>query len=288
MNAFSKLFLHLLLLVCLSQTVLHAQYDTRYVGLSNETIDGELYTVVEMTRKDDKVKVKYFAGKDASGKSVYKRYQEWSKNKKIISVCTGTYYDHFDRPVGICIDEGYTVNNARVEDMDGLVIVYASGEIMAADLDMGPVSLKGNNGMATFDLVNAFERSRFFAWSKDQKATVFQSHLLCYNNVLRFEGTGSSSQRQRRFLAVTKDADQYLHYYLVNIESANTLYKATKKVIKFLSRYTNDIHCIINLDTGRANAFQVRDAKGRIVNEDGFRGEISLNNSKNLLVFYFE
>ena len=281
-------FIPFFLLFIHSYTKLSAQYDTRYVGLSNETIDGELYTVVEMTRKDERVKVKYFAGKDASGKSVYKRYQEWSKNKSIVSVCTGTYYDHYDKPVGICIDEGFTVNNAKMENMDGLVIVYNTGEIIASDLEKGPVTVKDRQGNKLFDLRNAFDRSRFFLWSKENKATVFQSHLLCYKNELRFIGTGSSSQRQRRFLAVTRDADQYLHYYLVNIESANTLYKATKKLIKFLGRYTNDIQCVINLDTGRANAYEVRDAKGRIIDEDGFRGEISLKNSKNLLVFYFE
>jgi hypothetical protein len=276
------------ILLLLSFQYVRAQYDTRYVGLSNETIDGELYTVVEMTRKDGRVKVKYFAGKDLSGKSVFKRYQEWSKGKSIISVCTGTYYDHYDRPVGICIDDGRTVNNAKVDDMDGLVVVYNSGEIVASDLDKGPISFKDSKGSTQFDLRNTFDRSRFFNWSKENKATVFQSHLLCYQNEMRFVGTGSSSQRKRRFLAVTKDPDQYLHYYLVNIESANTLFKATKKLVKFLGRYTKDIHCVINLDTGRANAYEVRDSKGRIIDEDGFRGEISLKNSKNLLVFYFE
>jgi hypothetical protein len=41
-------------------SILNAQYNENYVSVSSETIENELYSVIEMTRKDERVKVKYF------------------------------------------------------------------------------------------------------------------------------------------------------------------------------------------------------------------------------------
>jgi uncharacterized protein YigE (DUF2233 family) len=108
-------------------SILNAQYNENYVSVSSETIENELYSVIEMTRKDERVKVKYFADKDLAGRSVYQRYLTWSKNKSIIASCSGTYYGMDNKPVGICIDEGQTVNKAEAA-MDALVLVYRTGE----------------------------------------------------------------------------------------------------------------------------------------------------------------
>lgn len=115
------------------QGVAMAQYDSDYVGTSTEVIDKEKYTVVEMTRKDQRIKVKYFADKDYNGKSVYSRYRDWSRNRSVVCASVGTYFDKSKRPVGICIDDGYIINRTEM-DMDGLVIVYKTGESLRPTL----------------------------------------------------------------------------------------------------------------------------------------------------------
>ena len=265
-----------------------SQYDQNYVSLTVETVEGEIYTVVEMTRKDERVKVKYFADKDQDGRSVYQRYLNWSKNKSIISVCSGTYYDGNEIPVGICIDDGYIVNKSEENLMDGLVIVYKTGGIVASDLKEGNLSVQANAVSTTLNLRNAFDRQKFFNWSVSNSATVFQTHLLYYKNNLRVGTNGSPVVRERRFLAVAKDADNYVRYYLVNLPSGNTLFNATNKIVKLLGSYTSNILFVINLDTGAQDSYQVRDYLGRVKQEKGFTGPLSLDKAKNLLVFYFE
>jgi hypothetical protein len=99
---------------------------------------------------------------------------------------------------------------------------------------------------------------------------------------------GDKELRERRFLAVARDDENKIRYYLINLKGNNTLYNATVKVEGHLKNYTDNIIYIINLDTGAQDYFEVREAKGQMMNEPGFKGNKPLNVSKNLLVFYFE
>ena len=99
---------------------------------------------------------------------------------------------------------------------------------------------------------------------------------------------GDKELRERRFLAVARDDENKIRYYLINLKGNNTLYNATVKVEGHLKNYTDNIIYIINLDTGAQDYFEVREAKGQVMSEPGFKGNKPLNVSKNLLVFYFE
>ena len=160
-----------------------AQYSENYVSVSSETIDNEIYSVIEMTRKDERVKVKYFADKDLAGRTVYQRYLTWSKNKSIIASCSGTYYGMDNKPVGICIDEGQTVNKAEAA-MDALVLVYRTGGIVVTDLKEGNLTVQNGAENLSLNLKNPVDRTKFFLWSKENYATVFQTHLLYYKNLM--------------------------------------------------------------------------------------------------------
>ena len=264
-----------------------AQYNENYVSVSSETIDNEIYSVIEMTRKDERVKVKYFADKDLAGRSVYQRYLTWSKNKSIIASCSGTYYGMDNKPVGICIDEGQTVNKAEAA-MDALVLVYRTGGIVVTDLKEGNLTVQNGAENLSLNLKNPVDRTKFFLWSKENYATVFQTHLLYYKNKLRVGANGDKELRERRFLAVARDDENKIRYYLINLKGNNTLYNATVKVEGHLKNYTDNIIYIINLDTGAQDYFEVREAQGKVMSEPGFKGNKPLNVSKNLLVFYFE
>jgi hypothetical protein len=280
-------FLSLALLV---HTLLHAQYDPSFAATGKETIENEMYSVVEMTRKDQRVKVKYFADIDASGKSVYNRYLEWSRNRSIICVSVGTYFDDSGRPVGICIDDGRIINRTDEKKMDGLVIVYKTGGIVATNIKEGNLTLQNSSGASTvLDLKNTLDRQKFFRWAEENDATVFQTHLLYYKNEFKIGADNSSqTKRERRMLAVARDEDANIRYYVVNLKSQNTLYNATKKIVSYLNEKTDDIIYLINLDTGYQDAMQVRRPDGKVINEPAFTGVESLSVAKNLIAFYFE
>ena len=124
-----------------------AQYNDNYVQAKTAKINGDEIKVVKMSRKDNHVKVKYFAAKD-NGKSVYDRYRSWSANKSIIAYSSGTYMDLcggnplLANPVGVCFDAGKLVNARIKDDMDGLIIVYATGGVVASNLKEGNLSVK--------------------------------------------------------------------------------------------------------------------------------------------------
>ena len=268
-----------------------AQYDGDYAGIGTEIIDNEKYTVVEMTRKDQRIKVKYFADKDYSGKSVYSRYLEWSRNRSVVCASVGTYFDDSRRPVGICIDDGYIINRTEM-NMDGLVIVYKTGGIVATNIKEGNLTVQSpEGGSMVLNIRNSLDRSRFFKWAQENNATVFQSHLLYYKNEMKISSVNSKSDmRERRMLGVAKDDEGNIRYYVINLKSYNTLYNATEKIVRYLKKKSGitDVVFLINLDTGFQDAFQVRRPDGSIITNKDFTGEKELSVAQNLLVFYFE
>jgi hypothetical protein len=251
-----------------------------------------------MSRKDGHIKVKYFACKE-NGKLVYNRYNDWAKNKNIIAYSAGTYMDICDQnsyqkatPVGVCFDNGNMVNGSIKDNMDGLVIVYATGGAVASNLKEGNLSIKeSSTGISNVvDIRKPIDFMRFKNWAAIEDATIFQTHLLYYKDQLGVGTNGSSSTRERRFLAVCKDEDDNVVHCLVNLAGNNTLYDATVKVVDYLKRSSdmNSIIFMVNLDTGCQNIFQAYDSKGRIVPGDGFNGTTPITQASNLLVYYYE
>ena len=271
-----------------------AQYDARYVETSSTTMDREKYYIIKMSRKDERVKVKYFAGKDYNGTSVYKRFNEWSRNKNIIAYSSGTYMDFCDpsiaTPVGICLDNGNPVNTVIKDNLDGLAIVYATGGMVATNLKNGDLTITNSDKTSKkIDLRNAFQRAEFFKWAKESEATVFQTHLFCFKNDLMVFSNGSTIKQPRRFLAVGYQSGVIKHIIL-NIPGNNTVYDASIKAVKFLKMEENidNISFLINLDTGCQNVFQTRNADGTVDIRAGFNGAEPLSTATNLIVYYYE
>jgi hypothetical protein len=83
-----------------------------------------------LNKAGQRIKAKYFAAPDI-GKTVYKRYLDWSTRiKNIVLVSSGTYMDECDnaetaKPVGLTIDNGVPVTETLItKKMDALVIIY--------------------------------------------------------------------------------------------------------------------------------------------------------------------
>lgn len=141
------------------------------------------------------------------------------------------------------------------------------------------------------NLRNSLDRSKFFKWAQDNSATVFQSHLLYHKNEMKISPMNSNpDKRERRMLAVAKDDEGNVRYYMINLKSYNTLYNATEKIVRYLKNKSEitEIVFLINLDTGYQDAFQVRRSDGSIISDRDFSGELSLEVAQNLIIFYFE
>ena len=283
-------------LLAISFSFCKAQYDPEYVDTKTAKIDGDEVNLVKMSRKGSRVKVKYFASRE-NGKLVYSRYLEWARNKKIIAYSSGTYMNNCEdariaTPVGVCFDDGKLVNAQIKDQMDALTIVYATGGIVASNLKEGNLTVKesSSGNSKTLNLRNGFDFSSFKSWSGQEGATVFQTHLLYYKNNIAVGTNGSSTERERRVLAVCKDEDDNIIYYLINLAGNNTLYNATEKVSRFLleKEFMDNIVFIINLDTGCQNVFQAYNYNGSELDGDGFNGKTPLSNASNLIVFYYE
>ncbi len=270
-----------------------AQYSEDYVEVYSTNIGGENYSIVKMSRKDERVKIKYFAGKDFTGRSVYERYLTWSKNKNIIALSSGAYMNgcdvSFSRPDGLCIDNG-TVLNRDFKSFDGLVIAFANGGIFVSNIKEEATKVKNQDGtFLSLNMNNQFDRVRFIKWAENNSATVFQTHLLYFEGIPKVYTNGDQSIRHRQLIIVGKDSSGEIFHFLVYLNEGATLYDATLKVAKYLQEYEDlTIKSMINVDCGCHHILQVRKSDGSIDGRSGFSGTTHITNAANLIVYYYE
>jgi len=275
---------------------LYCQFDAELVETSIVTIDDTQLSYIKMSRAGQRVKVKYFASKEGYNQTVYERFAEWSRNKNIIAISSGTYMDSWNlaeaKPVGLCIDNGITVNRAiDLNRLDGLTVVYPSGGgggVAASNLKDGNLTVQGVTG--PLNLRNAFDLQRFINWAETNKITVFQTHLLVFKNQIIVNPYQASKNRsERRLLAVGTNSDGQILHYIVNLSGANSIYEATEKVFRFLTKneYLN-VTFMINLESGGQDNFRVYKSDGKFDTRKEFSGRTMLKEAANLLVYYFE
>jgi len=276
----------------------YSQYDKNFVDIKSTILKGENYSIVRMSRESGKIKVKYFAARDKrTGKSVPNRFLEWSRNKNIIAFSSGTYMTNLNSsiadPKGICVDAGIVINR-NLENYDGLVLVYATGGMVATDIKDGDLLLNhslNSTKQEKIDLINDMSASyKLLNWAENERATVFQTHLFVYKNNLKIAENSSKTIAKRRFFAACRGEDKKIYYYIINLPNESTLLEGVKKAKSYLQEMegVQEVVYLINLDTGAQNIFQVYDAKGNEINNKNFKGELPVNSAANLLVFYYE
>lgn len=272
---------------------LKAQDFTKYVDTKTLRINGEVYAIQKMSRKENHVKVKYFAATDNSG-TVYQRYTNWATTHKVMALSSGTYMSTCEaysaKPVGLCIDNGRVVNESLEDKMDGLIIVYATGGLVSTNLKNGNLTITlADNTKKTVDIRNnPYDRALFIKWAKEQQATVFQTHLFVSDNTVSIANNSSSVTASRRFLAVCKKGSDIFHY-IINLPTASTLLDGTNKAYNYLTKYENvTVSFMINLDTGCQDVLRLYDKDGVENSSKNFRGQLDPSAAVNLLVYYFE
>lgn len=274
-------------------------YDKNYVQISTVRYEGNAYNVIYMDRggSNKRIKAKYFAAADFNGNSVADRYYKWAKGKNIICASSGTYMNSFDvtkagtKTEGLTVDNGILVNKElKTAVMDALVIVYATGGVVATDLKEKNLKVQGGNisGIPLDLRGNSLHKNGFITWSQDNQATVFQTHLLAYDNKLKVSSYNSKkTERERRFLAVGKDEDGHLIHCIVHSTTHTSLYDGSNRVLNFLNNFKDmEVIFMVNLDTGAQDVLKVFNSDGSVRND--IKGALDIDKAANLLVYYYE
>jgi hypothetical protein len=273
-------------IILISSSFLQNKYDADYVTFASPVYDGLTFKIIKMEKRENHIKARYFAVKDVDGKSVPDRYSQWSIGKNIVTVCSGTYMKECNpnaTPVSLTIDQGNVINNT-VANMDGIVTVFASGEIIVGNTKLGELKIANKN----YNLNNSLDKNSFMSWAQTNKATVFQTHLLIYKDELAIYNNSSNSARERRFLAGCTDEEGNKYVYIIHIPSYITLIDGAKNSKKYLKEKEEmkTIDYLINLDTGCQDFFQAYNSNGQIRND--YTGSADIKQTINLICFYFE
>lgn len=275
----------ILLIICGSFMLIgsYNTYDPSYVEISTVKHHNEDYNVVFMSRRDGHIKAKYFAAKDFNGNDVPTRYQLWSRGKNIICLTSAGYMDRFYTPVGLTIDNGIKVNET-LEDFDGLIIVYATGGVVASNLEEGNLTAQGISN--PLNLRKPMDKQTFLNWASNNQATVFQTHLFVYRNQL-LPDINDHVIRERRFLAVGTVGNDNVVHAVVNCPGQTTLKDGAERTLRFLNEYKGmNVTFMINLDPGAQNVFFLYDENGNL--SPVIKGTEPLSSAANLLVYYYE
>lgn len=276
-----------------------AQYDAALVKTTTLEYEGDEFQVIQLSRANNRIKVKYFAAKDfVNNKSIIQRFNDWKMGRNVVLYSSGTYMDDYNsnaKPVGLTMDQGVMVNE-RLETnrLDALVIVYATGGIVVTNLKDGNLNYINQGSKVSANLNNSLQRAGFINWAKENAATVFQTHLLVYDNTLKLTDplysncTTCKQKRERRFLAAVKDSEGNIYHVIVNnLNHSNSLYQATQKTLKYLNeRKDFQVVFMINLDTGAQDVFQFYESKG--TPHPKLKGPTDIKIAVNLLVYYFQ
>ena len=169
-----------------------------------------------------------------------------------------------------------------------MAIVYATGGIACSNIKEGNLSIKCNSGDKKLNIKDAWDLKEFIKCAQEQKATVFQQHLLVYRDQLNdFTGITETPEK-RRFLVVGKDFEDKFVHTIVDCPKETPLKVGAEKAFNFLKEYRDmkEIIFMLNLDTGSQNVFQLFDKNGNIRND--ITGIVKPEDAVNLLVYYYE
>ena len=222
----------------------------------NGTSIGNIITI---NRTSGTIKAKYFAQKE-NGMTVHDRYTQWRNSKNVVLASSGAYASGFDvsaTPIGITVDNGNLVNTNYDTKMDGLVIVEQSGGVRISNIEDGNLKIRTNNVFEAVDVKNSFQRTKFLKWCQSEYATVFQTHLLIYDNKIKV-GVSNSSQTKdiRRLLVLAKDTKgELFHIILYTNKWQSSLYEIADYTLKLLNTKGYQILSAINLDAGGIDVF---------------------------------
>ena len=256
--------LTIILLFAAHTCTAQSYFDNRFI--TETAVSGEqTFTFYVFSRAGAIMKAKHFVRKN--GRSPYDQYLAWKGKREILLVTSGAFCDHERDIVGLCVDNGETVNATADPDMDGMVIIFGSGEkeggIAVIDMDYKPVTVTDSGRTRNFYPRSSFsDRYKFLDWGKRSGVTLFQSQLLYSpdhpidTGNLDFAGIIGRRKVERRLLAQCKK-NNVLYNIIVDAPSGQYLNRAAYNAKNALESKGYTVAFIINLDTGGNNILHV-------------------------------
>jgi len=271
---------------------LFAQYSlSTYSSLRNQDISifnlskgGSAYgQAIWMNRSASgkRIKAKYFASGNA-----YQSFKNWKIGKDIILISSGAYSEGWtsnSTPIGLCVDNGRIVNRNIKNEMDGLVIVEAVGGVRVSDIERNDLTL---HSLGKRKISPRRDKITLLNWGSSENATIFQTHLLAFENTLRVGTNGSHESANRRMLVLATYNGEVIHL-VFHITRNVTLYQAANDVQKTLIKRGINVVGVLNLDTGGYDILKVYNDQGYPYSD--ISGTVNnLSDATNLLVYYYE
>lgn len=215
-----------------------------------------------------------------NNQNVYQRYKTWKIGKSVLLTSSGGYSsNNYTTALGLTIENGRVINNLLDSKMDAIVLIY-DGELEIIDIRK-KTKIKAIN--QSLQLNNRQDKIIFVNKIKQLKATVFQTHLLAKDDVLKIKMGSDKKIAERKLLAmVEKDNESF--YTLFYIKKGERLYDVSKKVNTYLINQNYTVNAIVNLDTGVHNILKTDNLKS--CSNQTIQGETNINNAVNLISFF--
>ena len=272
-------------------------YDTSLVKLRTEIINGNTRVeIIYLSKKNQKIKTKFIAY-ELNNQSVYERFKNFSEQNILIFYSTAVYSDvlidnygkRIPQLVGLAIDQGKLING-KIEKgrMDGLVVIYPNGVVKVFNIKDKIIEVNERGMHLSFGISSYSDLARFKSWAMRNQTTVFQTHLLVWNNELKFEKNYyiKNNKRERRFLAIGTDENGNEIHCLVNYNKNQTLFDSSKNILQFLQNDKSiKVTAMINMETGASDVAGFLWSNG--VKSSIFSGKMDPSQSNNFLIYYF-
>jgi hypothetical protein len=174
--------------------------------------------------------------------------------------------------------------------MDGLVIVEAAGGVRISNVEDGDLSIGTNGRYETVNIQNTLDKAKFLNWCSSERATVFQTHLLIYDNQLKFKRV-DSDRAVRKVLVLAKQASTgHIYHFIVYAKNASlSLYEMANNTLAMMNSAGYEVVAAANLDTG---GFDILSTSTELSNCDGsvIQGGSNSQRSQmsNLLAYYVD
>ncbi|WP_435578115.1 hypothetical protein [Gilvibacter sp.] len=295
-----RLFYTTIFTLLLSVTMLNAQsYFNGKFKIQTYTYADREFTLYDFSREGDvntNLKAKYFAT------DAYNQYLDWKSGKEILFITAGAFSDGWDsdaKPVGLCVDNGKTINKFPKAEMDGMVIIYngaaQQGGIAVVDMDKKYVTVENPYGSKNYEQYdprdNAIDRTNFLNWGESAGVTLFQTQLVYSEKKSDSENFGNTSfgdKRERRYLAICIK-NGIVHHVVVDVPEAIKLMEGAQRTKEVLDYDGFNVLYIMNLDTGDKNVMYCYNGS-YLENQYPYKGSntdaAKIENATNLLIYY--
>jgi hypothetical protein len=257
-------------------------YRDRYVVVTTLSVGSTPYGhEIELKRKSGKIKAKYFA----TG-AVFGQYMQWRPYSDVVMVCSGAFTSDYQTPMGLTIDGGQLVNKLVDTKMDGLVVVYPNGGIAVSNLEDG--NLRYGNPETVANLRSYRDLLGFIQWAAAERATVFQTQLLAYQNELKLDvDKARTSKAERRILVIAKNNLGEVIHLVYNIRTPEYLGDVAYNILRYVTLERGlELVAMLNLDTGAEDILEMYNDYGMLVQDPA--GPVSIANAINLIAWSYD